>query len=55
MQKVEGSNPFRRFFANRLQIGTLQFAEIGEIRLNRPLFLPPFWARVPETTQIWVA
>jgi hypothetical protein len=35
MQKVEGSNPFSRFFANPLQIGTLRFAEIGEIGLNR--------------------
>ena len=48
MQKVEGSNPFSRFFANALQIATLRFAESGEIRLNHPLFLPPFRERVPE-------
>jgi hypothetical protein len=52
MQKVEGSNPFSRFFANPPQIGILRFAESGEIRLNRPLFLPPFWARVPKTASI---
>ena len=52
MQKVEGSNPFSRFFTNPLQIAVLRFAEIGEIHLNRPLFLPPFWARVPKTGPI---
>ena len=37
MQKVVGSNPISRFEVNPLQIGTLLFAEIGEIESNHPL------------------
>lgn len=49
---VEGSNPISRFFANSLQNATLAFGEIREIESNRPLFRPPFWARVPKTDPI---
>ena len=36
MQKVEGSNPFSRFFANRLQIGTLGFVDSRDIPSSKP-------------------
>jgi hypothetical protein len=52
MQKVEGSNPFSRFFVNPLQMATLAFGENREIQSNRPLLRPPFWARVPKMTPI---
>lgn len=46
MQKVEGSNPFSRFFGNALHVGIFAFAEVREIQSNHPLFPRPFWARV---------
>ncbi len=37
MQKVVGSNPISRFFANALQIGTSPRGEIREIESNHSL------------------
>jgi len=48
MQKVEGSNPFSRFNAIPLQIGTSPFTGIARNQSNRPLFRALFLARVPE-------
>ena len=36
MQKVEGSNPFSRFFANPLHVGGLDPARIAETKWNHP-------------------
>lgn len=51
MQKVEGSNPFSRFFANFLQMATLTLGEIREIESNRPLFRPHFGHECPKWTR----
>jgi hypothetical protein len=48
MQKVEGSNPFSRFFANALHVGELVPALAAETRSNHPRISPPFQALVPE-------
>jgi hypothetical protein len=48
MQKVEGSNPFSRFFANALHVGGLVPAQVAEIKWNHPHISPPFWALVPK-------
>jgi hypothetical protein len=52
MQKVEGSNPFSRFFANALHVGGLDPARVAETRLNHPRIPPPFWALVPKATRM---
>jgi hypothetical protein len=52
MQKVEGSNPFSRFFANPLHVGGLVPARIAETKWNHPGISPPFWALVPKMTRI---
>ncbi|HET8863418.1 MAG TPA: hypothetical protein VFM94_09225 [Solirubrobacterales bacterium] len=44
MQKVEGSNPFSRFFANPLHVGGSLSAQVAETRSNHPRISPPFWA-----------
>ncbi len=36
MQKVEGSNPFSRFFANALHMGALVPARVTETKWNHP-------------------
>jgi hypothetical protein len=48
MQKVVGSNPISRFFANPWQIGTLAFREIREIESNRPRFTLHFGHECPK-------
>jgi hypothetical protein len=48
MQKVEGSNPFSRFFANVLHAGGLVPAMVAEQGSNHPRISPPFQALVPE-------
>jgi hypothetical protein len=48
MQKVEGSNPFSRFFAIALHVGGLVPALTAETRSNHPRISPPFQALVPE-------
>ncbi len=50
MQKVEGSNPFSRFFGNPLHVGGLVSAWVAETKWNHPRISPPFWALVPKTT-----
>ena len=50
MQKVEGSNPFSRFFENALHVGGLVPAVAAETRSNHPRISPPFQALVPEMT-----
>jgi hypothetical protein len=52
MQKVEGSNPFSRFFENALHVGGLVSARVAEFKWNHPYISPPFWALVPKMTQI---
>ena len=52
MQKVEGSNPFSRFFENALHVGELVLARGAETRSNHPCISPPFWALVPEMTRM---
>jgi uncharacterized protein (DUF433 family) len=52
MQKVEGSNPFSRFFANALRVGGLGSARIAETKWNHPRISPPFWALVPKMEAI---
>jgi hypothetical protein len=44
MQKVEGSNPFSRFFANALHVGGLVSALKPEIKWNHPRISPLFQA-----------
>jgi hypothetical protein len=48
MQKVEGSNPFSRFFANPLHVGGLLSAQDAESKWNHPRISPPFWELVPK-------
>ena len=48
MQKVEGSNPFSRFFANALHVGGLGSAREPRINWNHPRISSPFEARVPQ-------
>ena len=48
MQKVEGSNPFSRFFLNPLHVGGLVPALAADTRSNHPRISPPFQALVPE-------
>ncbi len=48
MQKVEGSNPFSRFFGNALHVGGLVPAQQAEAKSNHPRISPPFQALVPE-------
>jgi hypothetical protein len=50
MQKVVGSNPISRFFANPLHVGWLVLARVAEIKWNHPRISPPFWALVPKMT-----
>jgi hypothetical protein len=38
MQKVEGSNPFSRFFRNPLQVGGLDSARVAESKWNHPAY-----------------
>jgi hypothetical protein len=38
MQKVEGSNPFSRFFENALHVGGLASARVAEIKWNHPAY-----------------
>ena len=52
MQKVEGSNPFSRFFANPLHVGGSGSAQVAKTKWNHPRISPPFWALVPKMTQI---
>ncbi len=52
MQKVEGSNPFSRFFGNVLHVGGLVSARIAETKWNHPRISPPFWALVPKMTRM---
>ncbi len=44
MQKVEGSNPFSRFFANALHVGGSGSARDAETRWNHPRISPLFRA-----------
>jgi hypothetical protein len=48
MQKVEGSNPFSRFFANALHVAGLGSARVAATKSNHPRISPPFQALVPE-------
>jgi hypothetical protein len=48
MQKVEGSNPFSRFFTIALHAGRLISPQVAEIKWNHPRILPAFQALVPE-------
>jgi len=51
MQKVEGSNPFSRFFTIALHVGGLVSALAAETRSNHPRISPPFQALlVPRMT-----
>jgi hypothetical protein len=52
MQKVVGSNPISRFFANALHVGGVVSARIAETQWNHPRILPPFWALVPKMTRM---
>jgi hypothetical protein len=45
MQKVEGSNPFSRFFANPLHVGGLDPARASENQIKPP----PHIADIPGT------
>ncbi len=38
MQKVEGSNPFSRFFVNCLHVGGSGSAQVAEIKWNHPAY-----------------
>jgi hypothetical protein len=42
MQKVEGSNPFSRFFANPLHVGGLGSVGVAETKSNHPRISPLF-------------
>ena len=44
MQKVEGSNPFSRFFAIALHVGGLGSVRDAEIKWNHPRISPVFRA-----------
>jgi hypothetical protein len=44
MQKVEGSNPFSRFFANPLHVGGSGSAQVAETKSNHPRISPLFQA-----------
>jgi hypothetical protein len=44
MQKVEGSNPFSRFFAIVLHVGGLSPAQVAGTKWNHPRISPPFQA-----------
>jgi hypothetical protein len=44
MQKVEGSNPFSRFFGNALHMGGLVSALEPETKWNHPRISPIFQA-----------
>jgi len=44
MQKVEGSNPFSRFFGNPLHVGRLGSAQAPETNWNHPQISPSFQA-----------
>jgi hypothetical protein len=44
MQKVEGSNPFSRFFVNPLHVGGLVPARVAETKWNHPRISPLFQA-----------
>jgi hypothetical protein len=44
MQKVVGSNPISRFFANPLHVGGWGLAREPETKWNHPRISPPFWA-----------
>jgi hypothetical protein len=48
MQKVVGSNPISRFFANPLHVGGLGSARGAETKWNHPRILSPFWALEPR-------
>jgi hypothetical protein len=48
MQKVVGSNPISRFFANPLHVGGLGSAQVAETKSNYPRISSPFWALVPK-------
>ena len=48
MQKVVGSNPISRFFANALHVGDLVPGQYPETKSNHPRISPPFQALVPE-------
>jgi len=52
MQKVVGSNPISRFFANHLHGGGSGPAQIAETKWNHPRISPPFWALVPGMARI---
>jgi hypothetical protein len=54
MQKVVGSNPISRFFANALHVGGLVPARVAETKWNHPRISPPFQALVPEMTRMRV-
>jgi hypothetical protein len=47
MQKVEGSNPFSRFFANPLPVGGVGSARDAETKSNHPLISPLVRALMP--------
>ena len=44
MQKVVGSNPISRFFANALHVGGLVPAQVAETKWNHPHVSPLFQA-----------
>jgi len=46
MQKVEGSNPFSRFFENPLHVGGSGSAQRPEINWNHPRISPTFQALI---------
>jgi hypothetical protein len=46
MQKVVGSNPISRFFANALHVGGLVLAQEPEIKWNHPRISPLFQALI---------
>jgi hypothetical protein len=52
MQKIVGSNPISRFFANSLHVGGLGSAREPEAKWNHPRISPPFWALVPKMTRM---
>ena len=52
MQKVVGSNPISRFFANALHVADLVSAREPETKSNHPRVSLPFQALVPKMTRI---
>jgi hypothetical protein len=52
MQKVEGSNPFSRFFANPLHVGGSGSARVAEPKWNHPRISPPFWALAVDASHV---